>query len=171
LLEVLDPEQNATFNDHYLEVDYDLSNVMFVTTANTLNIPAAACSTGWRSSVWPATRKTKSWRSRSATFCRSSARTHGLEEGEWQIDDEALKEVIRRYTPRSWRAFLEREIAKLARKAVKEILTSEGPRSRSRRTTSSDYLGVRSTAIGEAEPKIRSASSPDLPGRKSAARS
>ncbi len=124
LLEVLDPEQNATFNDHYLEVDYDLSNVMFVTTANTLNIPPALMD---RMEIIRLAGYTEDEKLEIAKrhLIPGQRQAHGLEAEEWIIDDAALLEMIRRYTREAGVRSLEREIAKLARKAVKEILTSD----------------------------------------------
>ena len=121
LLEVLDPEQNHTFNDHYLEVDYDLSNVMFVTTANTMNIPPALLD---RMEIIRLAGYTEDEKLEIAKrhLIPSQRQNHGLEAEEWQVDDEAMQGVIRRYTREAGVRSLEREIAKLARKAVKEIL-------------------------------------------------
>ena len=121
LLEVLDPEQNHTFNDHYLEVDYDLSSVMFVTTANTMNIPPALLD---RMEIIRLAGYTEDEKVEIAKrhLIPNQRQNHGLEPAEWEIDDEALQEVIRRYTREAGVRSLEREIAKLARKAVKEIL-------------------------------------------------
>ena len=123
LLEVLDPEQNCTFNDHYLEVDYDLSNVMFVTTANTLNIPPALMDrmeiirlAGYTEDekIEIAKRHLIPEQRRRMAWSRASGRsTTGR-----------CRKLIRRYTREAGVRSLEREIAKLARKAVKEILTS-----------------------------------------------
>src|SRR5262249_15411090 len=121
LLEVLDPEQNHTFNDHYLEVDYDLSSVMFVTTANTMNIPPALLD---RMEIIRLAGYTEDEKLQIAKrhLILSQRQNHGLEETEWQVDDEAVKGIIRRYTREAGVRNLERDIAKLARKAVKEIL-------------------------------------------------
>ncbi len=122
LLEVLDPEQNHTFNDHYLEVDYDLSNVMFVTTANTLNIPPALMD---RMEIIRIAGYTEDEKTQIARrhLIPAMAKGHGLEADEWSIDDDALKEIIRRYTREAGVRNLEREVAKIARKSVKELLT------------------------------------------------
>src|SRR5262245_13378749 len=95
LLEVLDPEQNHTFNDHYLEVDYDLSNVMFVTTANTLNIPPALMD---RMEIIRIAGYTEDEKTQIARrhLIPAMAKGHGLEAEEWSIEDDALKEIIRR---------------------------------------------------------------------------
>ncbi len=121
LLEVLDPEQNHTFNDHYLEVDYDLSSVMFVTTANTMNIPPALLD---RMEIIRLAGYTEDEKLEIAKrhLIPNQRQAHGLEAGEWELEDEALQEIIRRYTREAGVRALEREIAKLARKAVKEIL-------------------------------------------------
>jgi len=123
LLEVLDPEQNSTFNDHYLEVDYDLSNVMFVTTANTLNIPPALMD---RMEIIRLAGYTESEKLEIAKrhLIPGQLAAHGLEQSEWIVEDDAIMQVIRRYTREAGVRSLEREMAKLARKAVKEILTS-----------------------------------------------
>ncbi|WP_420392060.1 endopeptidase La [Acuticoccus sp.] len=125
LLEVLDPEQNSTFMDHYLEVEYDLSNVMFVTTANTLNIPAPLMDRMEIIRIAGYTEDEKVEIARRHLISKSEA-DHGLKGGEFAIEDEALRTLIRRYTRESGVRNLEREIATLARKAVKEILTSKG---------------------------------------------
>jgi ATP-dependent Lon protease len=150
LLEVLDPEQNATFNDHYLEVDYDLSNVMFVTTANTLNIPPALMD---RMEIIRLAGYTEDEKVEIAKrhLLAEMQQNHGLEAGEWQVDDDALRMIIRCYTREAGVRSLEREIAKLARKAVKEILIT-GTKSVAFTAANLDqYLGVPKYRYGEAE--------------------
>ncbi|MGZ8854118.1 MAG: endopeptidase La, partial [Thermoanaerobaculia bacterium] len=124
LLEVLDPEQNSAFNDHYLEVDYDLSNVMFVTTANTLNIPAPLLDRMEVIRIAGYTEEEKAEIARTHLI-PSATKKHGLAASEWSIDDEGLLLLIRRYTREAGVRNLEREIANLNRKAVKEILISK----------------------------------------------
>jgi ATP-dependent Lon protease len=150
LLEVLDPEQNATFNDHYLEVDYDLSNVMFVTTANTLNIPPALMD---RMEIIRLAGYTEDEKIEIAKrhLIPGQRAAHGLEAEEWTIEDGALQEMIRRYTREAGVRSLEREIAKLARKAVKEILTSEKKTVTVSAANLESYLGVPKFRYGEAE--------------------
>jgi ATP-dependent Lon protease len=150
LLEVLDPEQNATFNDHYLEVDYDLSNVMFVTTANTLNIPPALMD---RMEIIRLAGYTEDEKLEIAKrhLIPDQYAAHGLEVGEWSVEDGAVKEIIRRYTREAGVRSLEREIAKLARKAVKEILTSSKTSIVVTTENVNDYLGVPKYRYGEAE--------------------
>ncbi|RAI00463.1 endopeptidase La [Acuticoccus sediminis] len=125
LLEVLDPEQNANFMDHYLEVEYDLSSVMFVTTANTLNIPGPLMDRMEVIRIAGYTEDEKVEIARRHLISKSES-DHGLKKGEFSIEDEALRQLIRRYTRESGVRNLEREIATLARKAVKEILISKG---------------------------------------------
>jgi len=125
LLEVLDPEQNSTFNDHYLEVDYDLSNVMFVTTANTLNIPGPLMDRMEIIRIAGYTEDEKAEIARKHLI-PNSLKKHGLDDKEWSITPEALQFLVRRYTRESGVRNLEREISNLIRKAVKEILLSAG---------------------------------------------
>ena len=150
LLEVLDPEQNGSFNDHYLEVDYDLSNVMFVTTANTLNIPPALMD---RMEIIRLAGYTEDEKVEIAKrhLLTEQQQAHGLEAGEWVVEDGALLELIRRYTREAGVRSLEREVAKLARKAVKEILTSDKKKVVVTAENVSDYLGVPKYRYGEAE--------------------
>ena len=121
LLEVLDPEQNSAFNDHYLEVDYDLSNVMFVTTANTLNIPPALLDRMEVIRLAGYTEDEKVQISRQHLI-PEAIKKHGLDSKEWAITDEALLTLIRRYTREAGVRNLEREISNTVRKAVKDIL-------------------------------------------------
>jgi ATP-dependent Lon protease len=150
LLEVLDPEQNHTFNDHYLEVDYDLSNVMFVTTANTLNIPPALMD---RMEIIRIAGYTEDEKVQIARrhLIPAQTKAHGLEGDEWSLDDEALKEIIRRYTREAGVRNLEREIAKLSRKSVKELLTTKKKSINVTLKNLEDYLGVQKFRYGEAE--------------------
>ncbi|MFN7321513.1 MAG: endopeptidase La [Methylobacterium sp.] len=125
LLEVLDPEQNTTFADHYLEVDYDLSNVMFVTTANTLNIPAPLMDRMEIIRIAGYTEEEKAEIAR-RHLIPNALKKHGLDDKEWQIEPQALMFLVRRYTREAGVRNLEREISNLVRKAVKEILLSAG---------------------------------------------
>ena len=152
LLEVLDPEQNATFNDHYLEVDYDLSNVMFVTTANTLNIPGPLLDRMETIRIAGYTEQEKAEIAKRHLLPKQM-KAHGLDAKEFKVEDAALMEVIRRYTREAGVRNLERELATLARKAVKEIVASKG-RKKSVRVTEknlADFLGVPKHRYGEAE--------------------
>ena len=150
LLEVLDPEQNHTFNDHYLEVDYDLSNVMFVTTANTLNIPPALMD---RMEIIRIAGYTEDEKIEIARrhLIPEQLKSHGLEPEEWTLDDEALQEAIRRYTREAGVRNLERELAKLARKSVKELLTTDNKTVHITMDNLQDYLSVPKYRYGEAE--------------------
>jgi ATP-dependent Lon protease len=150
LLEVLDPEQNSTFNDHYLEVDYDLSNVMFVTTANTLNIPGPLLDRMEVIRIAGYTEEEKAEIARTHLI-PSSMRKHGLAEKEWKIGDEALLMLIRRYTREAGVRNLERELANLIRKAVKEILISKVKSVEVTTANLPDFLGPPRYRYGEAE--------------------
>lgn len=150
LLEVLDPEQNATFNDHYLEVDYDLSSVMFVTTANTLNIPAPLMDRMELIRIAGYTEDEKLEIARKHLIPAAVAK-HGLNSKEWTIDDEALLTVIRRYTREAGVRNLEREISTLIRKAVKELTLSKKKSVAVTAKELEDYLGVPKYRYGEVE--------------------
>ena len=151
LLEVLDPEQNNSFADHYLEVDYDLSDVMFVTTANTLNIPEPLMDRMEIIRIAGYTEDEKVEIARRHLIAKA-VEAHGLRKGEWSIDDEALRQLIRVYTREAGVRNLERELNNLARKAVKEILTTPGKKSIALSIDNiADYAGVPKYRYGEAE--------------------
>jgi ATP-dependent Lon protease len=150
LLEVLDPEQNATFNDHYLEVDYDLSSVMFVTTANTLNIPPALMDRMEIIRIAGYTEDEKIEIAKRHLLPHSMTK-HGLDEKEFEVDESALMELVRRYTREAGVRNLEREISNLSRKAVKEILTNKKKRIVVTAQNVSDFLGVPKYRYGEIE--------------------
>jgi ATP-dependent Lon protease len=150
LLEVLDPEQNSTFNDHYLEVDYDLSNVMFITTANTLNIPPALMD---RMEIIRIAGYTEDEKVEIARrhLIPELLKKHGVETKEWSLDDEALRTTIRRYTREAGVRNLEREMATLIRKAVKELVSSKKKSVKVDASNLETYLGVPKHRYGEAE--------------------
>ena len=150
LLEVLDPEQNATFADHYLEVDYDLSNVMFVTTANTLNIPGPLMDRMEIIRIAGYTEDEKAEIAKKHLIPNATTK-HGLNVKEWSIENDAILLLIRRYTREAGVRNLERELSNLARKAVKEILTSKKKKVVVTADNLSDYLGVPKYRYGEAE--------------------
>ena len=150
LLEALDPEQNNTFNDHYLEVDYDLSNVMFVTTANTLNIPGPLLD---RMEVIRISGYTENEKIEIAKkyLIPKQIKDSGLKEGEWSIDDDSIKAIVRHYTRESGVRSLERELSKLARKAVKDIVTNKESKVDIQKSNISNYLGVAKFKYGEVD--------------------
>jgi ATP-dependent Lon protease len=150
LLEVLDPEQNATFNDHYLEVDYDLSGVMFVTTANTLNIPPALMDRMEIIRIAGYTEDEKVEIAKRHLLPNAMVK-HGLDAKEWVVEDSALMELVRRYTREAGVRNLEREISNLARKAVKDILTNKKKKIVVSAATVADYLGPPKFRFGEIE--------------------
>jgi ATP-dependent Lon protease len=150
LLEVLDPEQNATFNDHYLEVDYDLSGVMFVTTANTLNIPPALMDRMEIIRIAGYTEDEKVEIAKRHLLPNAMVK-HGLDAKEWVVEDSALMELVRRYTREAGVRNLEREISNLARKAVKDILTSKKKKIVVDAAAVADYLGPPKFRYGEIE--------------------
>jgi ATP-dependent Lon protease len=150
LLEVLDPEQNHTFNDHYLEVDYDLSSVMFITTANTLNIPPPLMDRMEIIRIAGYTEDEKVEIARKHLIPAAVAK-HGLDPKEWSVDDEGLLLMIRRYTREAGVRNLERELSTLIRKAVKELMTSKKKSIAVTAATVGDYLGVPKHRYGEVE--------------------
>ena len=150
LLEVLDPEQNDKFNDHYLEVDYDLSDIMFITTANTLNIPPALMDRMEIIRIAGYTENEKLEISKKHLLPKVY-KQHGLDKTEINIDDTALLETIRRYTKESGVRNLERELSKISRKATKNILSDGIKNIKITKENISDYLGVYKYRYGEAE--------------------
>ena len=150
LLEVLDPEQNHTFNDHYLEVDYDLSSVMFVTTANTLNIPPPLMDRMEIIRIAGYTEPEKVEIARKHLIPHAISK-HGLNSKEWAIDDEALQTVIRRYTREAGVRNLERELSTLIRKAVKDLVITKKKSVKVTDKDLGDYLGVPKYRYGEVE--------------------
>ena len=150
LLEALDPEQNIAFNDHYLEVDYDLSDVMFVTTANTLNILPPLLD---RLEVIRIPGYTEDEKVSIANnyLIPKQIKDNGLKVDEWNLDKNILKDIIRSYTKEAGVRNLEREISKLARKAVKQILTNNDKNVLINSENLSDYLGVKKFKYGEME--------------------
>ena len=150
LLEVLDPEQNNSFNDHYLEVDYDLSSVMFVTTANTLNIPPALLDRMEVIRIAGYTEDEKVQIARKHLIPNVLAK-HGLKPSEWSVDDAGLLLLIRRYTREAGVRNLERELATLVRKAVKELTLTKKTGITVGEANIGEYLGVPKFRYGEAE--------------------
>ena len=150
LLEALDPEQNATFNDHYLEVDYDLSDVMFVTTANTLNILPPLLD---RMEVIRLAGYTEDEKISIANkyLLPKQIKDNGVKEKEMTISEEIIKEIIRSYTKESGVRNLEREISKVARKVVKKVVTGEEKEVKIDLKNLSDYLGIQKFKFGELE--------------------
>ena len=154
MLEVLDPEQNSTFTDHYLEVEYDLSNVMFLTTANTDAMPDPLLDRMERIGLAGYTEDEKLEIARRHLLPKQTSR-HGLKDGEFSIADEALVEIVRTYTREAGVRNLEREIAKLARKAVTEIVRGNLDSLTIELDNLEDYLGVRRFKYGLAEEEDR----------------
>lgn len=150
MLEVLDPEQNATFVDHYLEVEYDLSNVMFVTTANSYNMPGPLLDRMEIISLSGYTEDEKREIAKGHLLSKQIA-ANGLRKGEFSVSDEALTHMIRYYTREAGVRSLEREIAKLARKAVTEILKGKVKSVEVTPEKVEEYLGVRRHRYGLAE--------------------
>jgi ATP-dependent Lon protease len=150
LLEVLDPEQNSTFNDHYLEVDFDLSHVMFVTTANTLNIPPPLLDRMEVIRIAGYTEEEKVEIARKHLI-PEALKKHGLESKEWAIEDEALLLLIRRYTREAGVRNLARELANLIRKAVKDIILKKLKKVTVTPAAIEEYLGVPKFRFGETE--------------------
>jgi ATP-dependent Lon protease len=150
LLEVLDPEQNIAFNDHYLEVDYDLSDVMFVTTANTLRMPGPLLD---RMEVIRIPGYTEDEKIQIALryLIPKQMKDHGVKAEEWSISAQALRDMIRLYTRESGVRNLEREMANLIRKAVKEIALGKAKTVALSRRNLEKYAGVPRYRYGEAE--------------------
>jgi ATP-dependent Lon protease len=150
LLEVLDPEQNTTFNDHYLEVDYDLSDVMFVTTANTLNMPGPLLDRMEIIRLSGYTEHEKVEIAKRHLIVKQMEK-HGIKDSEWSISDNALLHLIRYYTRESGVRNLERELANLIRKALKEILMGECKDVKVTVQNIDKYAGIKKYRFGEIE--------------------
>ena len=141
LLEVLDPEQNSTFQDHYIEVDYDLSDVMFITTANTMNMPQPLLD---RMEIIRLSGYTEDEKVEIARrhLIKKQIKDHGLKDGEFELTDEALRKTIQNYTREAGVRNIERELARLARKAVTEIVSGKADTVKVTVDNLEDYLGV-----------------------------
>ncbi len=154
LLEALDPEQNKEFNDHYLEVDYDLSDVMFVTTANTLNILPPLLDRMEVIRISGYTEDEKVNISQKYLIPKQS-KNNGLKKDEWKLSEEINRKIIRNYTRESGVRNLEREIAKIARKLVKKIDAKEKVNTALNEKELSNFLGVQKFKYGEIEEENR----------------
>ena len=154
LLEALDPEQNTTFNDHYLEVDYDLSDVMFVTTANTLNILPPLLD---RMEVIRLAGYTEDEKINIANkyLLPKQIKDNGVKDKEMNLSNDIIKEIIRSYTKESGVRNLEREISKVARKVVKKVVSGEEKEVRVDNKNLADFLGVPKYKFGELETEDR----------------
>ncbi|MCB1367393.1 MAG: endopeptidase La [Rhodobacteraceae bacterium] len=150
MLEVLDPEQNSTFTDHYLEVEYDLSNVLFLTTANTYNMPGPLLDRMEIISLAGYTEDEKREIAKQYLLPKQ-LKGHGLRKGEFKLEEPALNEIIRTYTREAGVRNLEREIAKLCRKAVTEIVRGRSKTVVVTTDNLEDYLGVKRFKYGLAE--------------------
>jgi len=150
LLEVLDPEQNSTFADHYLEVDYDLSDVMFVTTANSLNMPQPLLDRMEIIRIAGYTEDEKVEIAKRHLLAKQSE-AHSLKPDEWSVNEDALRDLIRYYTREAGVRSLEREIANLARKSVKEIVTKKTKKVTITRKNLEKYAGVQKFRYGDLE--------------------
>ncbi len=152
LLEALDPEQNTAFNDHYLEVDYDLSDVMFVTTANTLNILPPLLD---RMEVIRIPGYTEDEKINIANkyLLPKQVKENGVKEGELNLEDGTIKEIIRSYTRESGVRNLEREISKVTRKVVKKVVSGEVEKVQVNDKNIPDFLGIKKFKFGEVEDK------------------
>ncbi|MBS9718610.1 endopeptidase La [Pseudohalocynthiibacter aestuariivivens] len=150
MLEVLDPEQNSTFTDHYMEVEYDLSNVMFLTTSNSYNMPSPLLD---RMEIIPLSGYTEDEKAEIAKqhLIAKQIKNHGLKKGEFELTDAALMEMIRTYTREAGVRNLEREIAKLTRKAVTRIIKKEEETVVITPENLEEYLGVKRFRYGLAE--------------------
>jgi len=150
MLEVLDPEQNSTFTDHYLEVEYDLSDVMFLTTANSYNMPGPLLDRMEIISLAGYTEDEKSEIAKQHLIAKQ-IKNHGLKKNEFVLTDGALKTIIQRYTREAGVRNLEREIAKLARKAVTKLVKKQAEAVEITADNIEDYLGVKKFRYGLAE--------------------
>ena len=150
MLEVLDPEQNSTFVDHYMEVEYDLSNVMFLTTANSYNMPGPLLDRMEIISLAGYTEDEKREIARRHLIDKQ-IKNHGLKKNEFEVSDDALNDIIRRYTREAGVRNLEREIAKLARKAVTKIVKKEAENVQVTSENIDDFLGIKKFRYGLAE--------------------
>jgi ATP-dependent Lon protease len=150
MLEVLDPEQNGTFVDHYLEVEYDLSNVMFLTTANSYNMPGPLLDRMEIISLAGYTEDEKREIARQHLIDKQ-INNHGLKKGEFEVTDEAIQEIVRTYTREAGVRNLERELAKLTRKAVTKIVKGDAETVSVDADNLDDFLGVKKFRYGLAE--------------------
>ncbi len=150
MLEVLDPEQNSTFVDHYLEVEYDLSNVMFLTTSNSYNMPGPLLD---RMEIIPLAGYTEDEKREIAKqhLIPKQVKNHGLKKAEFELTDDALTEIVRRYTREAGVRNLEREIAKTARKSLTKIVKKEAEAVVVTPDNLDDFLGVPKYRFGLAE--------------------
>ena len=150
MLEVLDPEQNSTFMDHYLEVEYDLSNVMFITTSNSYNMPGPLLD---RMEIIPLSGYTEDEKLEIAKrhLLSKQVKNHGLKKDEFEVTDGAITDIVRYYTREAGVRNLERELAKLARKAVTKIVKGETDKVVVTSDNLDDFLGVRKHRYGLTE--------------------
>jgi ATP-dependent Lon protease len=150
LLEVLDPEQNVTFADHYLEVDYDLSDVMFITTANSLRMPQPLLD---RMEIIRIPGYTEDEKVEIAKrhLIPKQVKDHGLKPGEWALSEDGIRDLVRYYTREAGVRNLEREIANLARKSIKEILMKDLKKVTISRRNLGKYAGIKKFRYGETE--------------------